>query len=298
MVVQVLATASLAGRVEWRRQRGVALAIVVWFIAGMSLIVAGIVSHARVDTQMAQLHVARAKAAAAGDGAIQLMMAELSTGLAGSSAQALSREQTFRLGALAVRVNVVPTSALIDLNGAPAALLAALFVVAAGLDQGEAQTVADNVVKWRLTNKGSNTRAAFAAVEDLLRVEGVSRTRLDAIKDYIVAGVGTQRGINWSLAPDKVLAVIKRIDPQKAEAALRKRASLAQAASQPEDSARAPAGATGLAGSLRLDAIVLYGDKTWLRRRWVSMRGATSSLLPWRIQRTEAPRVVAARGAN
>ena len=62
------------------RERGVALAIVVWFIAGMSLLVAGIVSHARVDTQMAQLHVARAKAAAAGDGAIQLMMADLVTG--------------------------------------------------------------------------------------------------------------------------------------------------------------------------------------------------------------------------
>ena len=41
-------------------QKGVALAIVVWFIAGMSLLVAGIVSHARVDTQMAQLHIAKA----------------------------------------------------------------------------------------------------------------------------------------------------------------------------------------------------------------------------------------------
>ena len=39
-----------------RRQGGVALAIVVWFIAGMSLLVAGIVADARVDTRMAQLH--------------------------------------------------------------------------------------------------------------------------------------------------------------------------------------------------------------------------------------------------
>jgi general secretion pathway protein K len=298
MVVQARGPGVVARRIVRRGQRGVALAIVVWFIAGMSLLVAGIVSHARVDTRMAQLHVARAKAAAAGDGAIQLMMAQLSTGQAASSAQGGSPEQSFRLGSLVVRVNVVPTSALIDLNSASEALLAALFVVAAGLDQGEAQTVAGNVVKWRLTNKGSNTRAAFAAVEDLLRVEGVSRTLLDAIKDYIVAGPGAQRGINWSLAPDKVLAVIKKIDPQKADAALRNRASLAQAASQPEDAARATGSVTALSGPLRLDAIVLYGDKTWLRRRWVSMRGTTSSLLPWRILRTEAPRVVGARGAN
>ena len=58
------------------RQRGIALAIVVWFIAGMSILVAGIVAQASVDTRMAQVHVARAKTAAAGDGAIMLMMSE------------------------------------------------------------------------------------------------------------------------------------------------------------------------------------------------------------------------------
>ena len=44
-------------------QSGVALAIVVWFLAAMSLLVSGIVFQAKVDTRMAQLHVARAKAA-------------------------------------------------------------------------------------------------------------------------------------------------------------------------------------------------------------------------------------------
>ena len=61
-------------------QRGVALAVVVWFIAGMSLLVAGIVSQARVDIQLAQLHLFRAQAEAAGDGAIHLLMAELQEG--------------------------------------------------------------------------------------------------------------------------------------------------------------------------------------------------------------------------
>ena len=58
------ASASYAARLytPMAGQKGVALAIVVWFIAGMSLLVAGIVSHARVDTQMAQLHIAKAKA--------------------------------------------------------------------------------------------------------------------------------------------------------------------------------------------------------------------------------------------
>ena len=59
-----------------RHQQGIALGVVVWFIAGMALIVSGIVSEAKVDTRMAQLHYFRAQAAAAGDGAINLALAE------------------------------------------------------------------------------------------------------------------------------------------------------------------------------------------------------------------------------
>ena len=38
------------------QQRGVALGIVVWFIAGMALLVSGIIAEARIDTRMAQVH--------------------------------------------------------------------------------------------------------------------------------------------------------------------------------------------------------------------------------------------------
>ena len=41
------------GLVNQHRQSGVALAIVVWFIAGMTLLVSGIVSEAKIDTRMA-----------------------------------------------------------------------------------------------------------------------------------------------------------------------------------------------------------------------------------------------------
>ena len=65
---------------SWQRcsvepQRGVALGVVVWFIAGMALLVSGIIAEARIDTRMAQIHYFRAQAAAAGDGAINLALA-------------------------------------------------------------------------------------------------------------------------------------------------------------------------------------------------------------------------------
>jgi hypothetical protein len=128
-------------------------------------------------------------------------------------------------------------------------------------------------------------------MEDLLRVDGVSRTLLDAVRDYIVAGAPSQRGTNWSLAPEMVLAVLQQADPQKAGAAMQRRGRLPRSAT--ESGARNRSAAiTG--GSYRLDAVVRYGDKAWLRRRWVamSMAASSSSLLPWRMVRTEAPRVI------
>ena len=53
-----------------------ALGVVVWFIAGMALLVSGIIAEARIDTRMAQFITFRAQAAAAGDGAINLALAE------------------------------------------------------------------------------------------------------------------------------------------------------------------------------------------------------------------------------
>lgn len=269
-------------------QSGVALAIVVWFIAGMSLLVAGIVSHARVDTQMAQLHVARAKAAAAGDGAIHLMMADVVAGEVTVSAGQGLPTRVYRIGDLEVVVDLVPTAGLVDLNSASAKILAALFVLAAQLDAAEAQTVANNVIKWRSSKTVIGGRVRFATLEDLLRVDGIGRTLLDAVRDYVVAGAPTQRGIDWSLAPEMVWAVMQKADPQRAGAVLRSRDGAA--GSGEEGNRKISSSFAG--GSYRLDAVVHYGDKAWLRRRWVLMATVRSSLLPWRMVRTEAPRVV------
>ena len=275
-----------------RKQRGVALAIVVWFIAGMSLLVAGIVSHARVDTHMAQLHVARAKAAAAGDGAIHLMMADVVMGkLAASGAQGLL-SRSYRMGELEVTVDLVPTSGLVDINNASAQILAALCTIGGTMDGGQAKTVADNVVKWRSSKTASRGRARFAAVEDLLRVDGLNRDTLDAVRDYVVAGSPSQRGTDWSVAPETVLAIMRKADPQKAESVMKRRERMPGRSAGPGAGATKNKGAPSLGRSYRMDAVLRYGDKAWLRRRWVSMQSVRSSQLPWRMLRTEAPRVI------
>lgn len=271
-------------------QRGVALAIVVWFIAGMSLLVAGIVSVASVDTRMTQLHVARAKVSAAGDGAVQLLLADLVSGRLPGRSHTGPEHTQYRLGDIEVAVNLVPTAGLIDLNSATPELLAALFTLAGGVDRVEAESLADNVVDWRrpasVPGGDSRVSSRFREVEDLLRVEGIGRTLLDGVREYVVAGNAARGGMDWSRAPPAVFAVLQEADERKYAAVARRRARLANAVTN------SPTGKNpGGSGAYRADAVVRYGDRTWLRRHWVVLESTGNSLLPWRILRTEAARV-------
>lgn len=271
-------------------QDGVALAIVVWFIAGMSLLVAGIVSHARVDTQLAQLHVAKAKVVASGDGAIQLMLASIITGRDRRGDAGPALRQLIQLGGLDVRVTLVPTQGLIDLNGSPGPLLAGLFSIAGGIERSQAISLADNVVKWRSSGPRAQTkkgggRNRFAAIEDLLRVEGMNRTLLDSVRDYVVVGPPSQSGTDWSLAPDTVLGLMREIDPRKADALEQQRSrSRAETGAQDKKASSAR--------MYRADAVIEFGGRYWLRRCWINMGARGASSLPWQFQRTEPPRVI------
>ncbi|MFT5767803.1 MAG: general secretion pathway protein K [Halioglobus sp.] len=275
-------------------QTGVALAIVVWFLAAMSLMVSGIVFQAKVDTRMAQLHVAKAKAVAAGDGAIALMLAAV---VAGTAQQAGEDQQLppmdFVLGPYEVNVRLVPVSGLIDLNSASAKLLATLFEVHGGLTSLEAQILGDSVVKWRSTQGGQNSRPArYSAIEDLLRVEGVNRGLLDGIRDSVAVGSSRRSNVDWASAPASVLAVMERHNPDKA--GQQQGRSIGQLGSN-NNNGRATMGSmarSGRLGSYRVDAIVRVGDQLWLRRRWAAGGVTGAGKLPWRFVRTEPPRVL------
>ena len=266
-----------------RAQAGVALAIVLWFIAGMSLLVAGIVSQARVDTHMAQLHVARAKAVAAGDGAIRLRLAELLTARGSPAGEGSGASGGYyRLGEDEVRVTLVPVAGLIDINSATPEVLLGLFLQA-GVEQDEAQALAENVLKSRspaAARGAPGGSGRLEAMEYLLRVPGMSRSLLDAVRDFIVVGTPAQGGMNWSVAPDEVLAVLDRVDAARA-AGVRARQGATAGNAVPV-----------LARAYRADAVLRYGERNWLRRQWIEMSAAHGGELPWSVVRTEPPRVL------
>lgn len=266
-----------------RRQQGVALAIVVWFIAGMSLLVAGIVSQARVDIQLAQLHLFRAQAEAAGDGAIQLLMAEMqeARGAAASTGEGLPFAR-YRLGNAEVRVMALPSQSLVDVNSAPQALLTQLWVEAAGLPRAEAVKLAGNMVEWRSRRGGQpGAGGRFDVVEDVLRVQGMTRTRLDAVRHLISAGQGSGMG---KAGPRERLLQLSAVSPRSGW-----NSGSVDTSALP--GARTPQNARG-ASRYRVDAIVSVGGQQWLRRRWVSIQSGRDSRLPWQTERAETARVV------
>lgn len=273
-----------------RRQNGVALAIVLWFLAAMSLLVAGIVHQGRVDVRLAQAHVARAEAAAAGDGAIQLMLARFSAApLEGGGRRGeLPLSGLFELGHTRVRVQMVPASGLVDVFQSPPQLLAALFAYRGGISPGDAQKLANTVVELRTPGRrrqqlGDERMVQLSTPEDLLRVPGFNRALLDAIEDDIRAVRGGKDRLNWSAAPKDVLKAIESSNPRRAAFLSDRRAG--------SDGGRLW-NARG-EDLFRVDAVVQYGDQYWLRRRWIKMTSGRESQLPWHAVRTEAPRAVA-----
>lgn len=263
-------------------QRGVALAIVIWFIAGMSLLVSGIVAQARVDTQLAQLHLSRAKVAAAGDGAINLAL--LDRVRQGGTRGDRDRGKEYRIGDIGVAVELVSTSGLLDLNEATAEQLTVLFTAAANIPNSDARYLAANVIKWRSGRGGksaaSNNKKAPATGPDGIRCPRGSIAGGGFYPQCSGCGQGLRcggqagaRGFNMADAPPYVRQALSR-------------AFSGQSARNPgeQDSG-------GLSGAYRVDAVVLYGDTRWLRRRWVITGSSENSSLPWQVVRTEPARV-------
>ncbi len=311
-------------------QDGVALAILVWFLAAMSLLVAGIVMQARVDVKLAQLHVTRARVEAAADGAMQLALAQLlQPAQAGEAASPVLPSQDLNVGGINVTVNFTPVSGLIDINAAPEGLLFLLFSAVDELDDVAARELALNVVEWRSPNllgegatqesappsgsgrdSGSTSQgtesaavgdirhARFEAIEDLLLVSGFNRHIYQAVENAVYVSQAGQSGVDWATAPAAVLRALGGMDAEAAQEL---------AASRLDDQAGGLAAPADLdlsfqeaaqLSSYRIDAIVELDGAVFNRRRWVDRSVPGSDGLPWIFFRTEALRVMASSGGE
>lgn len=269
----------------WRRQRGVALALVVSFIAGLSLLVAGLVLTAKTDTRLARVHLARAQVTALGDGAINLLLGDVIDGrLAQTQTQAQTQAQStlpqarYVLGGTVVSVLALPENLLLDLSSASAEQLAALLEFSGLLLPEAAQLVARAVVHYRDGDGESSMAHPLNSLEDILNVRGVNRVTLEALRDYVTVsrGAGAARA---DVADARVFTQLQPFSPRAR--ALREDMLASESESAPG----------AVSGAFRVDALVRQDRDVWLRRRWVRLGGGRDGL-PWTVTRTEPVRMV------
>lgn len=273
----------------WRHQRGVALALVVSFIAGLSLLVAGLVMTAKTDTRLARVHLARAQVTALGDGAINLLLGDVIDGrLSQTQTQAQTQAQStlpqahYVLGGAAVSVLALPENLLLDLSSASAEQLAALVEFSGLLAPEAAQLVARAVVHYRDGGGDGDGELSMAhplnSLEDILNVRGVNRVTLEALRDYVTVsrGAGAARA---DVADARMFAQLQPFSPRTR--ALREDMLASESESAPG----------AVSGAFRVDALVRQDRDVWLRRRWVRLGGGRDGL-PWTVTRTEPVRMV------
>ena len=169
------------------RERGIALIVVLGFLAVMSLIAIGVVGAARNAASGASRELLRAQAQAAVESGIDHAIAEI-LNARGFAPPLFAKPDVIDIGGFRVIVSARPEHAKVDLNYADANLLALLFQ-SAGADASRAQALAARVEDWRDS-------------DEFVRVNGAER------REYEEAGLSYGPANRFFTSPDELRLVL------------------------------------------------------------------------------------------
>ena len=200
-------------------QQGFAIALVLWTIAGMSLLVAAVIHFARDDIGMAEHRILEAKAAAMTRGAALLMMRargapdgeELEEEDSGVQKATKMRESILPLAGyledeeLKMTARIYPLQGYVSLVSASKAELARLFQLVGGADAGSADRYAEIVVTAR-------QEVPLVHPSQLLSMPGFSKQIYDRIKTYVHAYVSDP--LDPASGPPRIAAAMKQEDKE------------------------------------------------------------------------------------
>ncbi len=287
----------MARCVSRRASRGLALVVVMWMVAALSLLAAGLAGLSRGEIRVAQNVRMASEVAALGDAAIHMVALGLRSG-ADMPRGSFVHSMTF--GEREVSVSVVPADGLIDLNAAREPLLRDLFVYGAGRDEVDAEQIARNIVEWRGVGSdpedtdyeeagmaGGPRGERLEHPEDLLQVLGVTYDDYAKIARLITVS-SESPAIDPLSAPVEVLRIVAEGNDETAE--------MIAAARDEEDPV---VDTTGLVqeyvggrgvGVLRVDARIDYDGRVFRRTRWIDLNRPSAQGSPWRTVRVEAVR--------
>lgn len=217
-----------------RRQRGVALVLVIWVSVLLTVVASSFIVERRTDFLVVRNSASLAKAEAAANAAVQRAVIELyrtDTNPDKWSKDGQPHEWSF--DGIPVRVVIRDESAKIDINTAADPLLRGLLL-SVGLKEDEATRLLDAILDWRdpdslkrpqgaeepdyraagLTYKPAN--APFQAIEELQLVLGMRPDLYRRLAPSITV-FSRQQGVNPVIASREVLLAIPGVTPEIAD---------------------------------------------------------------------------------
>lgn len=284
-----------------QQQKGVALAMLLWMIAGLSLLVSGTIYLARTDVQLTSFQLEQSKAQAAAIGAGHLLMRDMFINQ--NQTQQSDTDTTgtvvvftrqYQVGELTLVASARPASGFISLNAAPVELLADLFLYAGGLSQQDALALAQQVEQWRTAAappeintfsepEPQQSQGQFAVLEDLLKVPGMTRMIYDRVSPALSVS-GITFGVNPVVAGPVALMALTRGDEALVdfiqESRQDERPDMGMPTAGLEPSYLTEEGSSIYC--LEID-VMTSANRIFQQRIWVEMN--SGSALPWRFSR-------------
>lgn len=217
-------------------QRGIALVMVIWAMALLTVLASNFTATGRTETRLAANQVEAARAQAVADAGVYRAIQGLLEADPVLAWHAREAPYGFALGGAQARLQIIDEGGKIDLNVGSDELLRGLLLQAV-TDEATVNELLDAIADFR---DGDNLRrlhgaededylaadlpfdakdAPFEAVEELLQVKGMTFDRYRKIAPYLTVFSGEFQ-VNMNTAPRPVLAAIPGIDEAGVEALL------------------------------------------------------------------------------
>lgn len=262
-------------------QHGIILIGVLWMVAALSIIVMGLSTATRKETQRTAYTRQLVQGQALGDAAIHIALQQLA---AKPPVPSKIVSDEVNVDGVSVPVRVQPLNGLIDINSAPKELLAAMFRHGAQIDPGSAEALALAVIEVRMRKDARSVQLGFEATEDLLGVPGIAYPLYSKIAAMVTADIRGSGRVNPLSALSDVLTVLADGDTQKAAQIETARSS----GSVGIDTTSLNAGFIDPSLNQRVKitaAVSLPDGSVLLTERYVDMVPRLGERLPWRTFR-------------
>lgn len=271
-----------------RRQTGMALLAVLWMVAALSIMMAGVIHVVRGELRIvgnARLDVVNTALA---DAAIRVALRDI--GVNKDKGIRFAQNRSVSIFASEIKVLAQPLNGQVDLNNAGAGLLSDVFHYAGEEPRSLADSLADEVVQMRNQKNSQGESVRFHAVEDLLLLTKLGYSTYAKIKSIVTADLNGGGRVNPLAASLDTLRVLAKGDVELA------RQLYASRFSNPEfmDTTRLTATHIETASSSRLaiQAIIRLDDRTSFMREWRVDVAASAHGLPWRVLGLDTGRMV------